>query len=78
MIYIRLKKAGYNRRWPLFQDEAVQLIYQMSQGCPRKITMLSHDALELLIMRNKDVIDKSIVQDLMTEELRVMHGAYRQ
>ncbi|MGE5197623.1 MAG: ExeA family protein, partial [Deltaproteobacteria bacterium] len=46
MIDFRLKQAGYNGRRALFDDEAVKLIYRYTQGYPRRVAILCHDALE--------------------------------
>src|SRR5262249_30718355 len=49
MIRFRLERAGY-KGGELFTEEAMALIYDHSKGSPRKITLLCHHSLELLIM----------------------------
>ena len=49
-IGFRLEAAGYASCYPLFIDAAVRGVYNYTQGYPRKITMLCHDALEYLVM----------------------------
>ncbi|MFH1655815.1 MAG: AAA family ATPase [Candidatus Omnitrophota bacterium] len=68
MIEFRLKQAGYNRTKKLFDDEAVEKIYNFTQGYPRKVALLCHNALEKLVMYNKDVVDEEIVNSLLEEE----------
>ncbi len=74
MIKFRLKQAGYKNRIPLFNNEAIGVIYNYTQGCPRRICHLCHDALEALVLRNKNAVDKEIVQDLIAEEVKVANG----
>lgn len=67
MIEFRLKSAGYkseDRRW-LFSDEAIKLIYEHSNGYPRKIARLCHDALEYIVMHEKVLVDAITIQDIM-------------
>lgn len=68
MINFRLSQAGYNSRSPLFKDEVISLIYNFSQGYPRKITMLCHDSLEQLIMRKKEFVDRDLIEELIEKE----------
>lgn len=66
MIDFRLRQAGYN--WPrsLFTDEAVRLIYQETQGYPRRISMLCHDALEAIVMQDGLLVDAEVVNNLIS------------
>ena len=73
LILFRLTQAGYKQRIPLFNDVAIQLIYDYTKGYPRRITMLCHNALEMLIIRNKEVVDREIIEELVNEELKVAH-----
>jgi type II secretory pathway predicted ATPase ExeA len=49
----------------LFDDEAIQLIYQYTQGYPRKILLLCHDAIEEVVMQEKETIDADIINKLI-------------
>ena len=71
MIEFRLKKAGYSRQEQLFSDEAMNLIYQYSQGYPRRIGILCHDALEAAVMKEAQVVDAAIVRGLLASEVGV-------
>lgn len=69
MIDFRLQQAGYKNQPPLFTDEAIKLIYEYSQGYPRRIAMLCHDCLVRLVMDestevNRDLVDKLICQEV--------------
>ena len=68
LIRFRLKQAGLIGKENLFDDEAVKFIYQRSLGCPRSITMMAHDALELLIMKDKDIVDGQVIRELADRE----------
>jgi len=70
MIDFRLKQAGYNRETPLFTDEAAKLIYEHSGGYPRKIALFCHDALEAIVMKEKDTVDTDVIQELIQSELK--------
>lgn len=68
MVEFRLQRAGYQGRKPLFTDDALETIYNYTQGYPRKISMICHDALEFLVMHNRETVDAEslsmIVQDV--------------
>jgi general secretion pathway protein A len=70
LINFRLKQAGHDGEEDLFTDNAVRHIYEHTQGYPRKISMLCHDALEMLIMRNRKIVDEGIVEEIMAHEVR--------
>ena len=68
MIEFRLKQAGYIAAVPLFTDDAVKLIYEHTQGYPRKIALLCHDCVERIIMDEKQVVDREITQTVIDGE----------
>ncbi len=68
MIEFRLRKAGYNGGRPLFTHEAVRKIYEFSQGYPRKISFMCHNALEQLVMDSRESVNDELVDQLMAEE----------
>lgn len=68
MIEFRLRQAGLNSGRKLFTDEAVRKIFAFSQGYPRKISLLCHNALERLVMENKESVGGSIIDSLTDEE----------
>lgn len=70
MIEFRIQQAGYNGGVPLFTDEAVEEIYNYTQGYPRRIAMLCHNALKTLVMENKAVVDGRIIRDLISREIK--------
>lgn len=70
LINFRLHKAGYVSREPLFDDAAVRAVYNHTQGYPRKIAMLCHDALEYTVMYNKRRVDRQVIHDLVQREMK--------
>ncbi|MFC1658604.1 ExeA family protein [Candidatus Omnitrophota bacterium] len=68
LIHFRLYKAGLPRNNNLFTHDAVQAIYEVTSGSPRKITMLCHHALEEVVMHNLRRVDRSLIQDLTLAE----------
>jgi type II secretory pathway predicted ATPase ExeA len=70
MIEFRLKKAGYASGPPFFTDEAIREIHRYTQGYPRRIAMLCHNALKALVMEGKSFVDVNIVRELVTKEIK--------
>lgn len=70
LIGFRLRRAGYVSRYPMFSDKAVNAIYNYTQGYPRKIALICHDALERLIMDKKEMVDKELVQELIQKDVK--------
>jgi general secretion pathway protein A len=71
MINFRLHQAGYPGNESLFTDEAVRLIYQQTQGYPRQIAKICHDALETAVMKESMVVDAQIINGLISQEAGV-------
>lgn len=72
LINFRLSQAGYVSRYPIFKDDAIRAIYNYTQGYPRKVSMLCHDALEYIVMHNKEAVTKEVIQELIQREVRSM------
>lgn len=64
MIRFRLKQAGLNSQNNLFTEEAMGIVHQYTQGCPRRISMLCHDALETAVMKESSLVDAEIINSL--------------
>lgn len=67
MISFRLRRAGYSFEGDLFTEEAVRLIYEATCGYPRQISMICHDALEALVMKDRFLVDADIVRGIIRE-----------
>ena len=70
LLNYRLGKAGYNESTPLFTDEAVQAIWEHTQGYPRKLSIFCHNSLEHLVMHDNMIVDAQLVRELIDEDLR--------
>lgn len=70
LIDFRLSQAGYASRYTIFSDSAIRAIYNYTQGYPRKIAMICHDALEYLVMHRKEMVDKELIQELVRMEMK--------
>lgn len=68
MIGFRIRQAGYQSPSPLFKDEAIVEIYQQTQGYPRRIAMVCHNALKHLVMESKPIVDKDLVRRVVAEQ----------
>ena len=76
MIRHRLDAAGSPPGQRLFTPEAIRAIYRFTQGYPRKILTVCHNALEALVMYERSVVDESVVEELVRVESRwVSEGA---
>lgn len=70
MIRFRLRQAGYRGAEPLFEEEAVDLIYRQTQGYPRRMALLCHNALEWLVMHERRSVTADAVRELIRDEVR--------
>ena len=68
MILFRLQQAGFPKDRNLFDQDSVKIIFESSQGYPRKIAMLCHNALEELIIQDKKEVDKDIMMQVIKRE----------
>ena len=75
LILFRLERAGFTSREPLFTDEAIREIYQATQGYPRRIALLCHDALEQLVMERQSVVSDAHIRHLVSRE-RHLHAVH--
>lgn len=71
MIEFRLQQASYSGKESLFSDEAVRLIYDFTQGYPRQIAMLCHDALETAVMKERAIVDAQVIEELITQKAKI-------
>lgn len=71
LLDFRLKHAGYNKgKEPLFSDEAVAMIWEHTQGYPRKLSLLCHNALESLVMYDKKAVDAGTIRKVIEDEVQ--------
>jgi len=72
LVAFRLTQAGFTEREPLFTDEAIREVYYATQGYPRRIALLCHDALERLVMDHQPTVSAALIRDLVGRE-RQLH-----
>lgn len=70
VIRFRLQQAGCPDTSTLFNEEAVSLLYEGTQGYPRKLSLMCHDALESLVMYDKKVVDADVVRGLLEKQVK--------
>ena len=70
MIRFRLRSAGLPPGQELFSPEAIQAIHHCTQGYPRQIALLCHNALESLVMYEKPLVDEMVIEELVRHESR--------
>jgi len=70
MIDFRLSQAGYEGEGSLFTDEAVKRIWEHTGGYPRRLTLMCHNALEGLVMYEKDRVDGDVVARLIESDVQ--------
>jgi len=69
MIQFRLQEAGYGSPLTLFSNDAVEAIYEFSEGYPRRISMICHKALRALVMRKARAVDDELIDEIIQQEL---------
>ncbi len=65
MINYRLKKAGCIFGPPFFSGDTISTIHRYTQGYPRQIAMLCHNALRTLVAERKQVVDSEMIRSIM-------------
>ncbi|MBI1992486.1 MAG: hypothetical protein HYS71_04555, partial [Candidatus Omnitrophica bacterium] len=70
MIEFRLRSAGLPSGTTLFSPDAVEAVHRFTQGYPRRIALVCHDALEALVAHEKSLVDGPLIQELIHDESR--------
>jgi len=70
LIDFRLKQAGYKGEEPLFSPSAIMMLWKHTQGYPRKLALMCHNALETLVMYDRKIVDEEIVAWLIESEIK--------
>ena len=68
MIVFRLQQAGFPKDRSLFNQDSIRIVFEQSQGYPRKIAMICHNALEELIIQDKKEVDRDIMTRVIKRE----------
>lgn len=72
MIEFRLKQAGASSGKEIFTEKAMLMVYQYTQGYPRKIAAVCHNLLEELVMRDKRIIEEGLVNEVIEKDRKVV------
>ncbi len=75
MIRYRLLLAGGVSGRNIFTPEAIHAVHRFTQGYPRQIALVCHNALEALVMQEKHFVDESLIEELARDESRWVHEA---
>jgi general secretion pathway protein A len=70
LIHFRLEQAGLAPGRSLFDAAAIQAVHEYSGGYPRKIAMLCHNALEYLVMHEKRLVTREVIDALAGSEVK--------
>lgn len=73
VIQFRLQQAGYQGSG-LFDDEAIRLIHEQSRGYPRQMSIMCHNLLEMLVMKDRTIVDEGLVREAIAADLRPVSG----
>ena len=65
LICFRLAKAGFRGKNMPFRESAYKAIYDMTQGYPRKVCLLTHRILMEMIMQNKREAGEELILQTM-------------
>ena len=75
MIQFRLRSAGLASGMMLFTPEAIHAVHQCTQGYPRQVALLCHNALEALVSHEQFVVSDALIKELVRDESRWLHEA---
>ena len=76
MIQFRLRKAGWTQNRPLFSSKAMALIYEYSQGYPRKIITLCHHSLLFMLIRQADMVEPEMIEHAVSQLYEFQEDAH--
>ncbi|MBN2143707.1 MAG: AAA family ATPase [Candidatus Aureabacteria bacterium] len=69
LIQFRLLKAGYGNEEPVFTDDAIRAIHEITGGYPRKICMLAHKAMMEMVMTEVMIAGESLIRQIGVHEV---------
>lgn len=68
LIEFRLRQAGYVGEKSLLSPEALRKVYEYTQGYPRKIAVVCHNAMEHLIMGDCEIVTGQLMDKIIEQE----------
>jgi len=76
VINFRLKHAGYDQPNPIFTDEGIRAICDITQGYPRQLSRICHNCLEYLVMHDLKTVDAQVVEKVMESDVDPVFDAF--
>ncbi|MBI3321675.1 MAG: ExeA family protein [Candidatus Omnitrophica bacterium] len=70
MIHFRLQSAGLSDGRQLFSPAAIRAVHRFTQGYPRQIALVCHNALEALVIHDQSMVDEALIEELTRDESR--------
>lgn len=70
LIEFRLRQANYRGVAPLFTHDAISLMWDFTQGYPRKLSLLCHNCLEYIVMHDSRMVDAETVKTVVGKEVK--------
>ncbi|MEI6971673.1 MAG: AAA family ATPase [bacterium] len=67
-VEFRLTQAGCHDINRLFTAEAMEMIFNYTQGYPRRFTLMCHNALASLVMYDKQIVDAEIIRYVIDQD----------
>ena len=71
MIQFRLREAGYRSPVALFSDEAVEEIWEYTEGYPRRLSLLCHQLLRRLASHRERTVERLAVEEIIQREIEL-------
>ena len=68
LIEFRLTEAGLEDTRKIFTDEAIKRVFEYTQGYPRRMTNVCHNALEALVMFEKSIVDEDLITKIIERD----------
>ena len=69
MIQFRLREAGYRSPVALFSDEAIEEIWEYTEGYPRRLSLLCHQLLRRLASHRERTVERLAVEEIIQQEI---------
>ncbi len=69
-IEFRLRQAGYSGERSLLSADAVKKVHEYTQGYPRQIALLCHNAMQQLIAGEHEMVTCALIEKIIEQEER--------
>ncbi len=69
LIEARLRYAGYRGTNPMFAPESIELIFEHTEGFPRRVNLFCHNVLEQMVMHDRRHVDLQLVHRVIENEI---------